>query len=681
MSITISSIKLAQMYQELLKAHQAPSESIVISSNDFFATYKIEKISINKLKELADACETVGYVTSDWLETPFTTSIGWLTGLSLKWNDKVALAQIKKLNVYTEEFADSISVAWASSYYLSRSAYEPLVTKITDNPVEVVADQVTYRILASPTAQSTEAVKDPTWVPAGSTKPLVPGVFVATHISPIYNYLDKGRFLVFYRRGGKLIPLALDEINCDIYKLLILIGLAGTKLQNNPLEDTPYLDVRNKREFIRTQIQKLEKIVAVVGKTETTSWSVQSMFKDYFVFTASITYTLMCNAKNSLYAKLMAGEIASFKIDDMDIAKNKVSYETVSVECEWLAEMLKHQLVNRNSSNDNVPLTIYNIVTDVVTTHITRLHKDAESRFDTSNCKNVLGFKEDKEVSFKINDIPITLSISTKDTRRRINGYRINESELKAVLNHATCYHSIEQYNLFLRDVQNMSLLARNALTNGVFMKFETLGTNNDCYELKRPATPRHPKLKFIMRDNQVYLIHKPENEEPKYFKVNRFTSCVQWLQTIDRKTRIRSDGITRTDRLKREFCAGIGAFCPDLTGAPATKEAIIRYACADRIKAKQRSEKLLIEIVEQLGCTEAEAHGEKGYLVKGKLRSYFVSKEPPFKVWNHDTGKYICIVNGNSYEGVGYDALVSRLLALANDQYAVSFISTLKAA
>lgn len=683
MQVTLSSIKIAEIHNEIIRQYSTPSETIVVTSDDYFANYKIEKILISDIKKIAEACKKSGYVTSDWMETSIHSNAGWSAGFSFGYHARQDLEKNAEAQLFSKDFASGIQAGAANAYYLNRRTVAPIITKILDAPVEHTDEQITYRILSSMEALSTKGMDSNAILQCSTDYAKYPGVLVVPHTLPLYNYLDKGNYLLFYRRNSQLVPLVVNDLSFDLYKLLLLISLLGKHLGVSPLEGIDYLNIGIKRDFLRTSVLRLENTLSKIREKGNHSWEDSSMFGDYFGFSKAITNFLMLNAKNQLYSQLMNGEIESFKLDDMIVTKDKISYETVSVEYPKLTTVLKDRITHHNTQNNNPPLTIYDIVDEVVSMTVKKLRENTTPRYDDKN-KNVLGFTADFSLTIKINDLPITLSITTKDTRRRINGFRINESELADVLKHATCYRELEQYNLFLRDVQNMSLLARKALTNGVPMKFELIN-DNDYFELKRPATARHPKLKFVMRDGTVYLICKASDTDMQYFKVNRFTSCVQWLNVIDRKTRARLSSeywrADRTVRLKEEFRRGIGQFCPQLAGMTLLQDCIIDAACTDRVVAKQRSEKLLKEIVEQLGCTEGEYAGEAGYCVKGKLRNYFVSKVAPYKVWNHDTGHYICIVNGQHYEGVGYDALVARLLALANDTYATEFISTLKAA
>ena len=81
-------------------------------------------------------------------------------------------------------------------------------------------------------------------------------------------------------------------------------------------------------------------------------------------------------------------------------------------------------------------------------------------------------------------------------------------------------------------------------------------------------------------------------------------------------------------------------------------------------------------------GAKPGELKGKKGYVIPGKMRTYFV-EEDSLRVYDNDAkngNNYFCVVNKGD-QGVGRDALVARIFALHNDSMLVKQIATLKTA
>jgi hypothetical protein len=104
----------------------------------------------------------------------------------------------------------------------------------------------------------------------------------------------------------------------------------------------------------------------------------------------------------------------------------------------------------------------------------------------------------------------------------------------------------------------------------------------------------------------------------------------------------------------------------------------LLGYVDKRHENAIEKSKEFLEMALKSTGATEERYNGRTHYKVKGNLREYYVDKEN-CKVYEAKTGGYVCIVNDSHAQGVGYDDLATRLLALHNDSYLVNDITTLK--
>jgi hypothetical protein len=97
-----------------------------------------------------------------------------------------------------------------------------------------------------------------------------------------------------------------------------------------------------------------------------------------------------------------------------------------------------------------------------------------------------------------------------------------------------------------------------------------------------------------------------------------------------------------------------------------------------EREDAEERSAKLLQDVSKMVGAVREQKNGLWGWKVEGKLKTYFVEEES-LRTHDYATNAYICIVSGKGDQGVGHDALVTRLLSLKNDSRVAHKIGTLK--
>jgi hypothetical protein len=98
----------------------------------------------------------------------------------------------------------------------------------------------------------------------------------------------------------------------------------------------------------------------------------------------------------------------------------------------------------------------------------------------------------------------------------------------------------------------------------------------------------------------------------------------------------------------------------------------------ADAITKFKKSKELLDETVERTETRVVEHEGETCYLVPANSGALYRIVESSAAVYNHRSNQHICIVNGHSDDYVGYDYIVSLILALKQDTRTSRAISTL---
>jgi hypothetical protein len=311
------------------------------------------------------------------------------------------------------------------------------------------------------------------------------------------------------------------------------------------------------------------------------------------------------------------------------------------------------------------------------------------------------GFKEKKTFEFKINDITLKVACATTNTRRSVNDTLINVDELSKVMRRASCYEKEEDYNNFVKEVGRISLYARDILANGLPVKTIYLDTDQNSYG--KNATQRHPKLRFVKKqktkgsadETGYYLVVRHLDKEGKATKtterrIGKFIEFIRKVEPINKRHHVGYTGYyQRTHEGGYEYKDGRANECAVellklmeqyVTGLDDDdKKVIIGSINKERSEAEKKSEELLQLACKAVGAVKKERNGKSGYRVPGTKRNYFV-EEDSLRVYDDDTSQYYCVVNkGNpDAQGVGKDALVTRLYALHNDSMVAHLITTL---
>jgi hypothetical protein len=104
----------------------------------------------------------------------------------------------------------------------------------------------------------------------------------------------------------------------------------------------------------------------------------------------------------------------------------------------------------------------------------------------------------------------------------------------------------------------------------------------------------------------------------------------------------------------------------------------IMRIAKKNVEDAEKKGAKLLAETLEKhrKSVLKSSLRGKDGFIVKGKIRNYFITKDAD--VFTYPGYVHICIVEDDNSYAVRADKIVSRMLLLLNDDKLREDVSTL---
>jgi hypothetical protein len=414
-----------------------------------------------------------------------------------------------------------------------------------------------------------------------------------------------------------------------------------------------------------------------------------------------------------LLDKLNKGEAEFVEVNDIRFGKGFAKYLTLEIKADNFIEMVKEGGFDLTRQYD-----IYQLIQGYCDGVVETLESQIE---------------QDKTVdrvipTFTVNEIPITLTYTAKNHHRCINGIHINSAELEEVLYRATC-HNPENYGIFLKKCSRMSLSWTDALNNGLGVKIHKNITREE-YE-NEVAAPNAPRIDFTLIDGRIHM-YLSETDQTLRVKLGKLINAVKRINRLTNNKHNRSGWTHRNHSWAREQLQDALIRCTTFEHTPLTpiqvitaidpteyKEEQLRIAAQeaiakaeaerikqqaelarrtlqerqikraetlqlfkkmeeDREKAIKKSEQFLAMAVKHTKATTAHHADGDAWLVKGKLRSYYIIKHTG-KVYEAKTGNYVCIVNDSNYKGMGLDCIVSRLYALRNDSMVENMITTLK--
>lgn len=495
------------------------------------------------------------------------------------------------------------------------------------------------------------------------------------HTHPLYMYLDQGFFYASYVVSGKETIVITNELNLDTLCCFYLLGASPKNIKD--LQDGCFLNSATAKAR-RIQLEKQ-------ALTEMGSYAIQQY--NNHKNNAIREYEKVVNS--GLIRKVLDGQLPHGVYNSMRFTKNSASYETITIQADNLLEYLSNNLIFDERTD------IYTLVR----TYITLVNNAVESAQLTVTEENPVATIEK---TFTINGIPMSVSRTTANTRRYVNGIAINKEEVETVCNRAACFQDAETFNKFVTSVHKMSLKWHDAIANGVGVKIHD-GMSYD--ELRRSEAPLSaPKLKFRMEDGDVKL----QIDDNSSVKI-KFNDFLKKIEVLNRKTNggysshVARDVVwarTELTNLIKECCTFTKKILVvDADGEPVLADGKKQYksvseciitneqaAMIERMardyqkKAIERSKLLLAKAMKDTNARIEKYNNQDYYVVKGTMREYGINAATN-QVVNWGNKGHICIVEQGHTVGVGADSTVTRLYSLKNDSMLVGQITTLNRA
>jgi hypothetical protein len=510
--------------------------------------------------------------------------------------------------------------------------------------------------------------------------------FCGDETSPLYNYIDKGNIIVYASSGDNLETgnciFVTDAITLDMNYIVAAASIYPPAI-DEVIQHKAFIPSKD----CRLLLLKMEKAIPT------------KLREKYLALKEKIQEDFSKNTASVMIGKLTRKESPFVDINGIRITGTRADYTAgrVSIEAKNLAEVVFAKL-NPNEIDWDI-FTLINIYTDWVNDQFKNLPLNDDET----------GFLKPISFSFKINDIPLKVECFTENTRRAINGHLINVDELSAVLRRAACYQQVEDtpdednkknFNKFITNVSRHSLKIRDIWANGLPVK--TVFLESDKGSHGKPATQKHPKLRFIHKDKKGFFLQvnqlDPKNKNKilhtNEYHISKFAEFVKRIDSANRKTSmyyvseyqqskegfyVPRDNINRPNPFAVKLTDLLNTYAAGITEED--KKNIVGVINYELSEAEKRSEELLKEACALTKSKPGIRDGKPGYIVPGKMRTYFIESEGTLKVWDNDpkaTNPYFCVVNRGE-QGVGRDALVTRIFALSNDEMMTKQIHTLK--
>jgi hypothetical protein len=531
--------------------------------------------------------------------------------------------------------------------------YRPFL--IRNAPIETTEGDRTYRAI--------------TWTTAA--KSLHELVYMACDRDTIYDYLDKGYFIMFSEQQAAKNKLEKCVVVADRYDVNTAHIFALCRLQPSLSEL-----LKNKC-FAGYQDAEMLKL-RMLKKLNTAHKAA------YQAAAEKIEIDYHKNSTLILLSKLLDGSVAKTTLNEIEFTKTSATYERISVEHDSLLVILQ------NSLNFNGEFDIYGIC-DILGKEVQKISDEAERPAE--------GEPKLTLANLKINSIPIHLELSYTGCRY-INSVRVNKDELGAAVARASCYQDEAAYKVFLETIRALSIKHHDIIANGLAVKIHSTITPEE-YRSAQPG-PNAPAIKFKI-DKESRRVHL-EISENRSVPVH-FQRIINRVNTLNERTNnassYKKDGPWGHTRVTKNYRWAAKEMVEILISACTAEEEHVNEA-GNKIKTKKvlitendvvllldaandkkneaiaRSKEFMAMAVKSTGATMVEFLGKPAYKVSGNLRTYAVIIESA-KVYDFDTKKYRCIVNHNHYQGAGYDDVATRLLALKNDSVMQQAIGTLQ--
>jgi hypothetical protein len=292
--------------------------------------------------------------------------------------------------------------------------------------------------------------------------------------------------------------------------------------------------------------------------------------------------------------------------------------------------------------------------------------------FSTLEERLMAAHKEDYKINIIIND-SINLEVEGKLTKNRslllyLNTQRFNKNELLSVVREITCYRSQEEANRFITNIGKIGLSVYIGISTGYeieypkkerddeheipvkrIFKFRKL-KGRSSYELILDST--HIPLSGKQLINILYQQFIGEHVVDFFKKIDKtiFESCESSLNYLKYKFLIDSSYEAFKNKAKEFLDKKVN-------------DTDSKYVLYYNKKSKKNME--AIKVNGMSGST---------YIIAYDSKNSFVFMDPSLSKTKateelYEEGKYICMIDqSNIKSNIGYDTVVSKLMALRND-------------
>jgi hypothetical protein len=234
-----------------------------------------------------------------------------------------------------------------------------------------------------------------------------------------------------------------------------------------------------------------------------------------------------------------------------------------------------------------------------------------------------------------------------------INDKRINQADVLQILERGVCFDDEERYADLLDEVSKSSLKYHEALNHGLLFMIQKDEDYRNPYVMKLN----------MKRDKNGYALES----EGKTFKLTNSNKLMDWSSVGNKRNETHFYELW--DRIKSVITINDDELA-----------ALFKEGVKEQKRAEEKAEALLQKTIKSLGVEKCElevgGRMEKGYKIKGKMRTYFLCET--LGVYNYNTKQYVCIVDRTHSMRVHKDKLVNRMFALKNDSLLTAEIHTL---
>lgn len=301
---------------------------------------------------------------------------------------------------------------------------------------------------------------------------------------------------------------------------------------------------------------------------------------------------------------------------------------------------------------------------EILTSILDKIFEELKSRINSYSQENTL-------IKIVLNDkINIDLEIRTSKTKSRLlylNGQRFNRNEVLTVLREITCYRSQEEVDRFISNIGKLGLSVYIGITSGyeatidgskrLFRFKKQKGRSNYAMQLDSIEIP----IKGKELINALFAKFVGENIPDFNRKVQKtiFESVASSLDYAKYKFLIDST----YESFKTRSQAFLNKKVDDVNGEHC------KY-----YNAKGRRTMLAVTLLGMSGHRYIIAYDNKDSYV-------FIDPElKPDEKGVYQNGKYICMIDqSNIKSNIGYDTVISKLLALKNDSVIAGTIYNLE--